>query len=171
MIVQILAHMPRWVIPLFFGLIYLGYLQSKQRSVSAARLVALPLAMFAMSFSGVISTFGADGLALACWGAAVAFALFCTRMIGPKKGTSYSAHSNTYRLPGSWVPLGLMMATFATKFAVGAGLAQHAGLLQVPAFIAAASLAYGMLSGIFLGRMAATLGIRQNQTWAASIAA
>ena len=44
---QILTHTPLWVFGLFFGLVYLGYLQSRTRQVSRGRLIVLPLAMLA----------------------------------------------------------------------------------------------------------------------------
>ncbi len=56
---QILTHTPLWVFALFFGLVYLGYLQSRTRQVSRGRLIVLPLAMLAWSLYSVWSTFDA----------------------------------------------------------------------------------------------------------------
>ena len=62
---QILTHTPLWVFGLFFGLVYLGYLQSRTRQVSRGRLIVLPLAMLAWSLYSVWSTFAAHLTALA----------------------------------------------------------------------------------------------------------
>ena len=67
MITQILSHTPLWVFGLFFGLVYLGYVQSRTRQVSRSRLTMLPIAMLAWSLYSVWSTFDAHLTALAAW--------------------------------------------------------------------------------------------------------
>ena len=65
MIVQILQRTPIWVWPLFAALLYLGYVQSKTRSVSKQRLFALPLALVGLSLYSLFTTFGATRLGFA----------------------------------------------------------------------------------------------------------
>jgi len=55
-------------------------------------------------------------------------------------------------VPGSWLPLALMLGLFATKFAVGVLVALAPALRHDAAFAASAGLAYGAFSGLFLGR-------------------
>lgn len=163
MIVQMLTHTPVWVIALFFGLISVGYLQSKDRHVSAKRLVIVPLVMLTLSFIAVWNTFGFIGLGLACWIAAAAFAVLLCQLMGPIDGIAYSTESRRFHLPGSWVLLSLMLAIFATRYVVAASPALNPGLRSVPVFIGATGWAYGLWSGIFLGRMIQILSVRHRQ--------
>jgi hypothetical protein len=171
MIIEILSHIPRWVLALFFGLIYLGYTQSKVREVPVTRLLIMPLAMFALSFSGVWNTFNAGTLALICWFSAYALGGAIAISLSRVARVSYSTETRIFTLPGSWMPLALMMAIFFTKFAVGMSLAQHPGLLQQASFVGIASGAYGIFSGIFLGRMLKILSVHGKQAIRATLTA
>jgi hypothetical protein len=171
MIIEILSHTPRWVFALFFGLIYLGYTQSKARAVSATRLVIIPVAMLGLSFSGAYTTFNASVLALGFWfGAFVLGAATALSFVSVKR-VSYSTETQMFSLPGSWLPLSLMMAIFFTKYAVGMLLAQHPELLAQTRFFAIASMAYGFFSGIFLGRMLKIMNVRGKQAMRSTLAA
>jgi hypothetical protein len=153
MIIEILSHIPRWVFALFFGLLYYGYMQTKTREISVTRLVIMPVAMLALSFSGVWNTFGASILAIGCWFGAYALGAATAVSWVNVKGVKYSAETRLFTLPGSWLPLALMMAIFFTKFVVGMNLAQHPEFLEQTRFIAIAGMAFGIFSGMFLGRM------------------
>lgn len=159
MIIAILSHTPRWVFALFFGLIYQGFRQSKAQAVSAKRLLVLPLAMLGMSFLGVSSTFGSGSLALACWLGALGIGAALALVLVNAKSVSYSSATRAFNLPGSWLPLFLMMGIFFTKYIVGAGLSQHPGLLDLPGFVGVASAAYGFWSGVFFGRTMKILSV------------
>jgi hypothetical protein len=171
MIVEILSHTPRWVFALFFGLIYLGYLQTKTRDVSAKRLVILPIAMLGLSLSGVNTTFGSGTFALAFWLGAVAVGVAFALCLGIAKNVGYSAESHTFSVPGSWLPLSLMMAIFFTKYAVGASVAFNPHLLALPGFIGAACAAYGFWSGLFFGRLVNILNVHGRQAISRAFAA
>ncbi|HSY29515.1 MAG TPA: DUF6622 family protein [Burkholderiaceae bacterium] len=171
MIIEILSHTPLWVFALLFGLIYLGFQQSKTRSVTMKRLVILPIAMLGLSFSGVWTTFGSGTLALACWTGAMVAGAALAQLLGSARNVSYSAETQTFKLPGSWLPLFLMMAIFFTKYAVGFSLAQNPGLLAVSSFVGVASAVYGFWSGIFFGRMINILNVHGKQALAQTLAA
>ncbi len=79
------------------------------------------------------------------------FALPLGGRLGYVRAAAYSAADRTFTVPGSWFPLALMMLIYFTKYAVGVALARDPGLRSLPAFIGPVSLAYGLLSGIFLG--------------------
>ena len=171
MIIEILSHTPRWIFALFFGLIYLGFQQSKVRSVTVKRFVILPIAMVGLSFSGVWSTFGSGTLALPCWTGAMVAGTALAQLLGSARNVSYSTETRTFKLPGSWLPLFLMMAIFFTKYAVGISLAQNPGLLEIPGFVGIASATYGFWSGIFFGRMVSILNVHGKQAFAQTLSA
>ena len=67
-------------------------------------------------------------------------------------GASYDAATREFSLPGSVVPLALMMGIFFTKYAVGVSTAMVPELTQLESFVLTVTVIYGAFSGIFLGR-------------------
>jgi hypothetical protein len=157
MIVQIVQHTPGWVWVLFLALVCLGYLQSRTRAVPKPRLFALPVAMLGLSLYSLFATFGADRVGLLAWLAGGMLALLLHRVLGRPARAAYAPATRRYTVPGSWVPLTLMLAIFFARYAVAATMAIDASLRQANAMIAAAGLIYGFLSFIFLARARAVL--------------
>jgi hypothetical protein len=151
-IVQILKHTPLWVFGLFFCLIYIGYVQSKPRSVSPARLVILPASMLCLSILGVFSSFGADVIAFSAWASALVTVIAFGIALPQLHGASYSCQSRQFAVPGSWIPLALMMCIFFTKYAVAVVRAVSINASLSPAATAAACLVCGSCSGLFFAR-------------------
>ena len=147
------ASIPVWVPALFLGLVFLGYRQSLPRTVKPGTLVAIALAMLGLSLSGVVRLFGTEPLALLLWAAGYAVAV----ILGTKHFASRGlvAVGTSVRVPGSWVPLALLLAIFAAKFVLGFAAGVHSPLLQHIAFIAAMSAVLGALSGGFGARAVA----------------
>lgn len=154
MILQILKHTPAWVFVLFVALLHLGYIQSKTRSVTKSRLAVLPLAMVGLSLYGVISAFGANVIGVASWTIAMALAVLVNTFLRQPQGVVYVSTAKAFVIPGSWLPLGLMMAIFFIKYAVAVALVRvpAPALRESVTFIALTALAYGFLSGIFFAR-------------------
>lgn len=152
MIIEILRRTPPWVFALFVLLLYLGYAQSRKRTVTTARLAILPVLMPTLSLSGVLSVFGADPVALSCWLAGLIAAAVLVRAIGVPKGVAYSPDSRTFSVPGSWWPLALIMAIFFARYAVTVALAMNPSLARLAAFAAAVGATYGLPSGYFVAR-------------------
>ena len=67
MLSQIISHTPTWVFGLFFGLLLLGLVQTKQRTVKRYTIYILPLAMFIFSGIGIASAFGFSGVTIVSW--------------------------------------------------------------------------------------------------------
>jgi len=151
-LMQILRGTPLWVYPLFLGLVVLGYLQSKPRDVAPAAVAILPVALGVFSLSRVLTVFGPQPLALAAWAAGTAAALLLNRALNQPAGARWSAANGTFHVPGSWVPLALMMAVFFARYALAVSLAMSPGLVHSAGFAAAASFGFGLLSGIFIAR-------------------
>lgn len=152
LIVQILKHTPLWVFGLFFGLTYIGHLQSKTRLVSRHRLAFLPIALLCLSFLGVWSSFGPNLTAFVSWTCALLAVVTFSLALAPPHSVSYSPESKLFTVPGSWVPLALMMCIFFTKYAVAVARALNPGSSNSIALIAIICTIYGLCSGIFLAR-------------------
>ncbi|MGE5337853.1 MAG: DUF6622 family protein [Gemmatimonadota bacterium] len=147
-----LQQVPLSAFVILAALIALGILQSFPRRVSVRRTVLLPAAFLSLSLFGVMSSFGTLPEALLAWVAGVAAALVALHGRVDVSSVRYEPRERRFIVPGSWAPLALMMGLFAVKFVVGASLARQPALATVPTFAIAASAAYGLFSGAFLGR-------------------
>lgn len=144
MLITILKGTPAWVFIFFLALVALGYFQSRDRIISRSRVAITPVAMIALSFYAALSTFRSAGLVF--WLAGVGLAVWLgVKRLNPR-GLSYLNESKSFFVPGSWLPLGLMMAIFFTQYATAI---VH---VKEPVSIGAISLFYGICSGVFFAR-------------------
>lgn len=144
------ASIPAWVPVLFLGLMVLGYRQSMTRTVRPAALLGLALGMFGLSLYGVIAAFGPAVPALVLWAAGYAAAGYVgMRLLA---SSPMAAVGPLVRIPGSWVPMMLLLGIFTAKFVLGFAAGVHAGFLHDLWFVAAMSGLLGALSGGFGAR-------------------
>ncbi|MEP7100065.1 MAG: DUF6622 family protein [Burkholderiales bacterium] len=152
MFIAIVQHTPVWVWGLLAVLVALGLSQARDREMSLMRVTILPLVMIALSLSGVFSAFGHFPVAIGGWAAGVGAALAFGRQFIAVRGAAWSSQTATLRVPGSWLPLVLIVALFALKYFAGASLALHPDLAHDTTFAGLISVGYGMFSGLFLAR-------------------
>ena len=152
MFIAIVQHTPVWVWGLLAALVAAGVAQTRSREVSLLRITLLPLVLLGLSLTGVFGAFGHRPIALAAWLVGVGAALSLARRAVAVRGASWSAESGLLHVPGSWLPLALMIGLFAIKYCAGASLALFPSLASDAAFAGACSLAYGSFSGLFLAR-------------------
>lgn len=152
MLIQIVQHTPRWVFALFAVLLWLGIQQLFSRRVRLTRLIFSGLGLAAFSLYGVASSFGERSELLLLWIAvAVAVAAWICGGAAPQ-ATRYDPLSRRFDVPGSAVPLALMMGTFFTKYVVGVTLALHPELASEAAFALPMTGVYALFGGLFMGR-------------------
>lgn len=152
MIVQIVSHTPIWVIALFFVLLAFGLMQTRTRTVSRIPALLLPVGMIVLSLAGIKSSFGLTTIPLAAWGLAMAVATVVGYAFFRDKRINREATGGKFFIPGSWVPLAVMMAIFFTKYVYAVMNAFNAEVISTPMFIGGLSAVYGMLSGYFSSR-------------------
>jgi hypothetical protein len=154
MLIQIFTNTPKWVFALFAALLWLGLNQLLTRRIGLPRVTLLAVGMTGFSLFGTVSAFAGVPAALLAWltAAAAVFAMVVNRPL--PVGTQYDAASRRFTLPGSAVPLALMMGIFLTKYAVGVTLALHPALAREAAFALGFSALYGGFSGVFAARAA-----------------
>lgn len=157
MLIEIMKRTPSWVFVLFFALLAVGYYQSKDRVISRGKVTILPVAMLILSFYGVLSAFGITLFAVTAWSAGVGIAIWLGLKTINMCGVSFTTKTNLFSVPGSWLPLCLMMAIFITKYAVGVILARKLPIAGELAFVGSISLVFGLFSGVFFARTAAIL--------------
>jgi hypothetical protein len=151
----ILRGTPPWVWALLAALIAIGLGATRTRQMALAHLAALPLAMTGLALWGVVSAFAGSGrLAglLALWLLCAGLALAWGWRGAPPAGTCYDRQHRVFRLPGSWVPMGLILTVFLMKYGIGVQLALAPTLAHDSAFALAVTALYGALSGVFAAR-------------------
>mgnify|MGYP003584009648 CR=1 FL=1 len=152
MLIQILQHTPTWVFGLFLALLALGSRQLFPTQAGLRRMAIMPLAMAGLSAYGLVSAFGGAASAVAAWALAAAAALAWVLSRPLPAGVRFDRGEMRFSLPGSPVPLLLMMGIFLSKYAVGVLLAMHPQMAHHSGFALSMSALYGAFAGLFLGR-------------------
>lgn len=150
---QIVLNAPFWVWPLFVGLLVLGLVQTRSRTLSRTRVLAVPAALMAFSLYGIVTSFGVDPLAVGAWLAGVtATAVLNEYLFLSPRGVRYLPDSRKFAVPGSFVPLILIMAIFWSRFAFAATTAVMPSIASDLRVIILVSAGLGLASGYFLTR-------------------
>lgn len=149
---QIAASTPLWVWGLLAALVALGLSQARPRQVGLPRLLVLPLALGAFSLHGLVADFGGSPAVLGSW---LVAALAMVLAVAPRPlpaGVAYDATMRRFALPGSWVPMLLILGIFLCKYTVGVSLAIQPALKAQAGYALAVALVSGIFSGLFAGR-------------------
>jgi hypothetical protein len=152
LIAQILSHTPVWVYALFFTLLVFGLIQTRTRIVSKVPALLLPAGMVALSLAGINSSFGLRPIPVLAWGTTLIIAAIVGYVFFRDKRIHYKAADGKFFIPGSWIPLAVMMAIFFAKYVYAVMSAFEAEVISTPTFIGAVSAVYGLLSGYFASR-------------------
>lgn len=154
---QIIQNTPVWVWALLTGLLGLGGSQLFDRQVSLVRAMVMPVAMTGLSVYGLASAFGKSGQAGAVLGAWLVAALLIAALAlwfqpTAPKGTLYEGSSRSFYIPGSAMPLALILGIFLTKYFVGVELAMQPALARDGSFALQIAVLYGVFNGLFAAR-------------------
>jgi hypothetical protein len=149
---QIISNTPVWVWALLAALVGLGYSQTRSRTVGLRRVVIMPVAMMVLSLYGTVSAFGPSPAVLGAWLAACAMVASLVVLRPAPFGTANDGISRHYAMPGSWLPLFVILGIFFTKYAVGVALAMQPTMAHQTGFTTLVGLLYGLFSGFFAGR-------------------
>jgi len=152
LIVKILSNTPTWVFVLFVVLLVFGLMQTRTRTVAKTPALLLPAGMIALSLAGINSSFGLMPVPLASWAIALAIAAFVGHALFRDKRVRYDATEKKFFIPGSWLPLGVIMAIFFAKYVYAVMHAMNAEVISTPLFVVGLSAVYGLLSGYFAAR-------------------
>lgn len=164
---DIVLRTPAWVGGLLVFLLLLGFSAVRTRRLPRTRLVLLPLAMTGLALWGVVSAFGGTRslpallALLALWLLCAALVLLSQRGRSAPPGTRFDPASRSFELPGSWVPMALILAVFLMKYGIGVQLALEPQLGQDLAFALGVTALYGALSGLFAARTLRVLRLTQ----------
>lgn len=162
MVRGILENTPYWVWGVFVVLLVVGLLQTRTRNVSRALVFVLPVVMIPLSFSAVAATFGIRPLPMIAWALGIGAALLLNGFVfRAPGGVRYLNELGKFEIPGSWLPLILMMTIFLARFVLGVTRAVNPALLNADLFVALASAILGFCSGLFAARAIKTLSAQR----------
>ncbi len=155
MLITILKNVPVWVWLLFALLLSLGYMQSRDRSVSRARIFLVPAIMAPWSLYSVVAMYKSSNLSIALlsWlmGISLAIALHIY-LFGSIKSIRFNASTRRYQVPGSWLPLCLMLVIFLARFVSGVTTATQPSVAASDTFTMILCCILGACSGLFISR-------------------
>lgn len=152
MIYDILRHTPVWIFFLFTFLIIVGWIQTKPRNINLSRLLIIPTVMILLSIIGVLASFGMNIMSMAFWLTGVVAAITLHWIFKYPGQVTYNKDTKIFSIPGSWIPLALMMLIFFTKYFIGASIAIHPEIKTISSFIIISCLILGFASGSFFSR-------------------
>lgn len=153
---QFLTHTPIYVWGILALLLYRGAVAMREREVPVSALFIIPVVMLALSLHDIGTRFGPSGFAPVLWALGALAAALLAFSVGESRVIAAS-RSGRVRIQGSPLPLAMMLAVFAIKYAASAALAIQPRLGQDALFVAAVCVAYGACNGCFLGRLAGDL--------------
>lgn len=154
MLAQIIIHTPAWVWGLLIALLWLGFSQTRTRRVTLRRITVMLVAMTGLSLYGTVSAFGLSAPVLLAWLVAASALLATVMQRRLPADTGYEPEGRSFTVPGSWVPMVLILGIFLTKYIVGVELAMQPALARDGQFTLIVGALYGVFSGIFAGRAA-----------------
>jgi hypothetical protein len=162
MILTILQNIPLWVWAVLLVLLALGLSQTRTRMITRPLVLLLPGVMIPLSLYAVSASFGASFAAFSAWaiGLAIAVTLNALVFLGPN-GVRYNPDSRRFELPGSWVPLILMLTIFCARFVLGVATALSPSIVSTASFVLCVSAILGICSGLFLSRAMRTLSVQR----------
>lgn len=159
MLLRILTNTPIWVWFTLAGLILLGLTQWRTRTLPLRRAFILPAVMGTLSLAGAVSSLQARlAVALPSWLLACFLVAAAIRHLPVPAGTRFDATRRQLTLPGSGVPMALILAVFAVKYLLGVSFALQPELAGENGFAGFAAALYGALAGLFAGR---ALGLKR----------
>ena len=131
--------------------------QRRTRAVQPVRLLILPLVLLALGLWSMAPGFVAHPVAGLLWLKALVLATVLGRRLPVAAGVRWIEATRRLQLPGSWVPLAVILAIFSLRYASGVAMAlQPAWRTQLSVQLPLA-LVFGGLSGLLLGRTLALL--------------
>jgi hypothetical protein len=118
--------------------------------------------MVGLSLAGIKTSFGLTTIPVTAWGMAIVLATVVGYSFFRDKRINFEATNGTFSIPGTWVPLAIMMALFFTKYVYAVMNGFNAAVVSTPLFIGALSAVYGVLSGYFSSRAVNLIKLAQN---------
>ena len=149
-LLELIAGTPAWVWALLGYLSITGILALKPRTVSFSRLLILPGILIAWS---LISLASKHPVAWVVWLFAVAAGTYIWHFFLHYRSLSVDKQTMRVHLPGSAIPLTVMLTFFLTKYVLGVIYAVHPQLIHNLLIMCIDACVSGLAVGIFMGQV------------------
>lgn len=165
---QILKGTPFWVWGILAALVVLGAQQLRPRSIRRYSVLIAPVAFLMVGLMAA----GRGSVGFTAWAltllATAAFTFFVWQ---PTAGARYDASGDRLNMPGSVIPMLLMLSIFLLNYAINVTLAINPALRGEFVWQVGPAVILGALSGLFIGRAATLFRMNRSHTTSAALAA
>lgn len=145
---QIITRTPIWVWAILAALIFMGAKALRPRTVKRYTVLIAPIAFLMLGLTSSRGTIG-----FASWGISLlAVASFTFFVWKPTAGARYVPEGDQLHMPGSVVPMVLMLAIFLLNYIINVTLAMNPALRNELLWQVGPGIVLGALSGLFAGR-------------------
>jgi len=151
-IAAVIANTPIWVWVLLAFLLSRGVVALRERQIQPGRALVVPIVFLVWGLAGLVQSHGL-GFDLALFVVGLAAGLLGGRALAVlTTPPRLSLETGTMSLPGSSIPLVLIIVSFAVKYVAAVALAVNAGSPAHALIASASALVGGVFAGLFWGR-------------------
>jgi hypothetical protein len=161
MLLQILTHTPVAVWALLAGLVALGLAQTRTRHAGPMRVLALPTLFVGLGLWSLLPGIESRPAVALLWLLALALGSAAGRRTALLPGTVWLAAEGRFRVPGSWIPMGFILAIFSLRYTTSVAFVLHPEWRADFGVQAALAAVLGLLTGLSVGRAWKLLGLRR----------
>jgi hypothetical protein len=151
-VIPILRHTPPWVWAMLVALLALGLSQLRQRRVAPLRLLLLPAVLLVLGLWSMGPAFVQLPLVALAWLLALAGGVALGRRLPRPAAARWLADERRLLLPGSVLPLLVILLVFSLRYSSGVAMALHPEWRADVAVQLPLSLLFGWITGMLLGR-------------------
>jgi len=153
-LILILSHTPLWVWAILCYVLYIGISQLRPSALPRQRLILLPAVWVIFGAWGIERSFGLGAAPLAAWVIGLGLSFGTMRLRRWPAGARFDAAQRRYLVPGSALPLVMMLLIFVSKYVLGVSLAMRPELADALPVALGFSLLFGLIGGTLAGRSA-----------------
>lgn len=135
----------------------LGLSQTRRRRLAPWRLMMLPLVLLGLGLWSMAPSFMVLPLSALVWLMALGAGVALLAGRPAQAGAEWLPAEQRLLLPGSKMPMWLILGIFTLRYAANVGMAMNPGWRSAPELLLSLALLYGGISGLFLGRALALL--------------
>ncbi|MEP9370554.1 DUF6622 family protein [Mesorhizobium sp. KR1-2] len=154
-LIQIISGTPLWVWPLLAYVLWAGWSMSRDRDTALWRMAVMPALMFGLSIYGLAAN-GLTLVSLAAYMVGAGLGAFAGQAVARRRPAEVLANG-MIRQKGDWLPFGLILGIFVTRYAQGAALALHPELSTNTAFTLGGAFVSGLFAATMIVRTLASL--------------
>lgn len=151
--IELFSNTPLYAYWIFFSLLFVGILQTKERKQGLLRALIIPFILIFFSVYALFQDFSVSLLSISSWVIGILFIIIMKRFIKNQDNINYSSSNKVFTIKGSYIPLFLMMLLFFTKYSITVLQITSSSLLDSSLFIILLCLLYGIFTGVYILRL------------------